>query len=622
MTVSRDMSQTNVIRRCAKLAREGKAGDATQLLQRALRNHDIDPGDYERAGRLLTELFEDDPDRFVDLHVHLAGQCTTSFMLPVLTAEAWARGSGLCVTEAGYDNVIQDLAARTNTPDVIIILPWHQRLLRRDGRSTEDRMADEISVLRAAWKRVGEIGSRLIQVGYDWLHAGPEGFHVGGRDEADVGITRCLNHQIRELMPRGGWFIDLEAVSASAGHRHFYDARNYHWTKNPLTVDGTFLLCRHLWAGIRGLTTGPKKVLALDLDDTLWGGVVGEVGPGGVELGESPAGEAHRAFQAYCKDLAGRGVLLAIVSKNNPEDAEAPFRDNDAMILSLDDFAAVHAGWQPKSAALQTVADRLQLGLDSFVFFDDNPAERLEVRQNAPEVEVIEPGDDPAEFIGALEESLFFETVSITREDRRRTHEYRTRSRRDDASLSAVSLESYLESLQMTADVCPINDADMPRVVQLIGKTNQFNLTARRHSEAQLRQMLGRDRAIGLTLRLADRFGDYGLIAVVIGNPVVGDPESLCIDTLLMSCRVNGRTVEHALINRLAEDAGRLGYLRIIGEYRPTAKNRLVEGLYPAMGFTSVAEECGRYETLLDEFHPCPTFVSAAGGRRSKMFAA
>ena len=272
-------------------------------------------------------------------------------------------------------------------------------------------------------------------------------------------------------------------VSGEFGRASFYDQRRYYWTKQPFSEAGTLHLTGHLWAGVRALTTGPKKVLVLDLDNTLWGGVVGETGPLGIGLGDSPEGEAYLAFQKHVKDLTRRGIVLAVASKNNPADAREPFETNLDMALKLDDIAAFEACWEPKGATIQRIARTLNLGLDSFVFFDDNPAEREQVRQALPEVEVVDVPEDPAEYVRVLQAGLWFETVGLIDADwRPASEQYAVERKRRELQETSGSLDDYLRSLEMVAEVKAIDEADLQRVVQLPGKTNQFNLTTRRHT--------------------------------------------------------------------------------------------------------------------------------------------
>ena len=571
----------------ATLRKQGDREAMLGRLQDALRRDALEPEELERAGRLLAKELREPAPR-----LRVLGQCTTSWLTPMISAVAWGRGVRLDASEAEFDNVVQDLSSHPS-PDVVVLLPWSDRLLTAT-RSADERVADELAFWHHAWRLATERGARIVQIGYDWQGAGPLGHHLGGSGGGDLAIIRELDQRLRETLPAGAYFVDLEAVSGHLGRARFYDPRQHHWTRQPFSMLGAAALARHVFAGIRAVLVGPKKVLALDLDNTLWGGVVGETGPLGIALGGSADGEAFRAFQLHLKGLARRGVVLAVASKNNPNDAREPFGVHSDMVLAMDDFAAFEASWDPKALALRRIADTLQLGLDSFVFFDDNPAEREHIRQALPEVEVAEVPEDPADYVRALEQGLWFESVGLTDEDRARTAHYAVERRRVELRNTATNLDDYLTSLEMVAQVRELDDTDMQRVIQLIGKTNQFNLTTRRHSEAQVRAILAGAGNIALTVRLKDRFSDYGLVSVVFGVAQVdAELPTLEIDTWLMSCRVIGRTLEPLVLRALVERSVRRGYRRIVGQYLPTAKNALVSGLYGDLGFASLG--AGRY---------------------------
>jgi len=298
--------------------------------------------------------------------------------------------------------------------------------------------------------------------------------------------------------------------------------------------------------------------------------------------------------------LSERGVVLAAVSKNNPADARAPFEENPNMVLKAENFAAFEASWEPKSQALRSIAGQLKLGLDSFVFFDDNPAERELVRQHLPEVEVVEVPEDPSGYIHALQRGLWFESVSVTQDDRLRTQQYREEHQRREERSSTDSIDGYLESLEMKATIGGISKTNIDRVVQLIGKTNQFNTTTRRHSRAEVESLEALDGSICLAVRLQDKFGDYGLVSVLLARPDAGvEAQTLVIDTWLMSCRVIGRTLEEFVMSELLTRAKHQGFKAIRGEYVRTKKNELVSDLYTRFGFDSEPDlrqgECERF---------------------------
>ncbi len=367
---------------------------------------------------------------------------------------------------------------------------------------------------------------------------------------------------------------------------------------------------RHLATGVRALTSGRRKVLVLDLDNTLWGGVVGESGPHGIAVGGTGEGQAFTAFQKYAKRLKDSGVILAVSSKNNDADAREPFEKNEEMVLKLTDFASFHASWDPKPTRLRLMAMELNLGLDSFVFFDDNPVERERMRAELPEVTVIEAPVDPDLYIRALQESLAFEAVDVNSADAERTAQYQAESSRRASQESAASPEDYLASLGMKAEAQPVNGANLDRVVDLITKTNQFNLTTRRHSRAAVEEMMAESGSVAFAVSLADKFGDYGLIAVVLGTKVLGEESLLRLDSWLMSCRAMGRTVEHWTLNHLARLARELGYDAVNGEYVPTAKNVPVQTLLADFGFVPREGRVGEYMLKLSSYSDLPTQVS------------
>jgi FkbH-like protein len=591
----------------ATLRKQGQRDEMLALLQGALRRDELDPEELERAGRLLATQAGEPATR-----VRVLGQCTTRWLAPMIAAVAWGRGARLDVGDGEYDSVVQELMAHgaphPGAPDVVVLVPWSDRLLA-SSRSADERIADELASWQHAWRLAAGPRARVVQIGYDWQGVGPLGHHLSGAGRGDLAIVRELNHRLREALPAGAYFVDLEAVSGHLGRARFYDPRQYHWTRQPFSMAGAAALARHIFAGIRAIVTGPKKLLVLDLDNTLWGGVVGETGPLGIALGGTPDGEAFQAFQRHAKGLAQRGVLLAIASKNNPDDAREPFAVHPDMVLAIDDFAAFEASWDPKAIALRRIADTLGLGLDSFVLFDDNPAEREHIRQALPEVEVVDVPDDPADHVRALDDGLWFESVGLTDEDRGRTAHHAVERRRVELRTASTNLDGYLTSLEMSAQVRELDDTDMQRVVQLIGKTNQFNLTTRRHSEAQIRSILAGAGSVALTVRLRDRFGDYGLVAVVLGIAQVdAEMPTLAIDTWLLSCRVIGRTLEQLVLRELVRRGEHMGYRRIVGEYIPTAKNALVAGLYGELGFASLGS--GRHALDLPAANLPRTFVA------------
>ena len=357
------------------------------------------------------------------------------------------------------------------------------------------------------------------------------------------------------------------------------------------------------------------KALVLDLDNTLWGGVIGDDGLEGIVLGQGSAlGEAFIAFQSYARELSRRGVILAVCSKNDTANATEPFDKHPEMLLKQADIASFVANWSDKAANIRAIATHLNIGLDSLVFVDDNPFERALVRQELPMVAVPEVGDDPASYAQTIADAGYFEGVAITQEDRERTGQYKGNQLRDALKASATDLPSYLRSLDMELIWRRFDKIGLSRTTQLINKTNQFNLTTRRYSEDDVVSVMQDNRSFGLQLRLLDRFGDNGIIAIVIGKMQADD--DLVIDTWLMSCRVLGRQVEPTTLNLIANQAQRLGARRLIGEYLPTKKNGMVRDHYARLGFEVVEESEAGSRAVLDltSYVPAETFITVHEG--------
>jgi FkbH-like protein len=359
----------------------------------------------------------------------------------------------------------------------------------------------------------------------------------------------------------------------------------------PLSAEAMQLLARTHATFVRAVSGIPRKCLVLDLDNTLWGGVVGEEGISGIKLGQSYPGSAYCDLQRAILLLSQRGVVLAINSKNNPQDVEEVFRAHPDMVLKSEHIASRRINWQPKPDNMLEIADELNIGLDSLVFLDDNPAECDLMRRSLPQVMTLEACDakgnpDPLGSLRLLLDGGVFDKLSFTAEDRRRGAQYQQQAARRRSERSATSLEDFLRGLEMTASVCEVDEFAFPRVLDLIHKTNQFNLTTRRHSATRLEQMIDDPQWGAFSLRVRDRFGDNGIIGAAILR-LEGDLGTL--DTFLLSCRVIGRNVETAFLRYLADWARRRGANRIEGEFVPTRKNTPAADFYRRHGFEEVS---------------------------------
>jgi FkbH-like protein len=414
----------------------------------------------------------------------------------------------------------------------------------------------------------------------------------GGIDARIPGSPRAMvgrfnERMIHEVAKQNDLVVDVAFLASKIGLDCWNDARGWHKAKLASSLDAIPLYAEQICRLLGAAHGKARKCLVLDLDNTLWGGVIGDDGLDGIALGQNSAvGEAHVALQRFLLDLRRRGVILAVCSKNEDATARIPFRDHPEMVLKEDHIAVFVANWSDKANNLREIAATLNLGTDSLVFLDDNPVEREQVRQVLPEVAVPELNEDPADYVSLLANAGYFEAIALSEEDVARADFYQANAER--VSLQRVgNLEEYLRSLQMVATISPFKAVGRIRIAQLINKSNQFNLTTRRYSESDVEAFENDPSKFCLQVRLADRFGDNGMISVVIFDK--GLDEWSC-DTWLMSCRVLGRRVEELVLAAVAEAARGAGAKRLNGTYIPTKKNGLVVEHFAKLGFTRIGD--------------------------------
>lgn len=431
---------------------------------------------------------------------------------------------------------------------------------------------------------------------------------------SDWNFRKAVNLAIGTRAPNYVHICDLEFLAYRSGGMAARDNKAWFESKQFCSPSLQIALAREVAHIVDAVRKTPKKVLVLDLDNTLWGGVIGDDGIEGIEIGDtSPRGEAFKAFQSYILSLTERGFILAVCSKNDIEIALEPFKRHPEMVLREEHFVSFKANWEPKAQNIIHIAKELNLGLESFIFVDDNPAEIENVRQFAPEVTCILLGDDPSGYVTQLQESRLFERELITGEDLRKTEQYQEEAARRKLEVSSADMDSYLDSLEMTGTFRSFNPIDLPRIAQLVNKSNQFNLTTRRRSEAELATIMSDKNSAGFSMRLADKFGDHGLISVVICSQESND--ILEIDTWLMSCRVLKRQVEDEVLNEIVRLASTRGCTRVTGIYLSTEKNGMVRDLFERLGFDKVGSDDGRskFELSVKDFRKRDTFICING---------
>jgi FkbH-like protein len=583
--------------------------------------------DFVKTNQLDQLLLDSFPEQHINylprkpIRLAVLGSCTVAHLLPGLRVAALRRGLHLQVYVTPYGQYQQELFDSSSAlhrfhPDVVLLALDARHLLGQigDGDGT-GAVENAVSRLAGLWQRIrGTFGCQVVQ--QTLLPVFPS---IMGSNEHRISTSRrwrasAFNHSLRQYADSAG--VDLLALDASAeqhGVSAWYDEALWHKAKqeiHPLAVPMYGELTMRLVAAQRGLSS---KCLVLDLDNTLWGGVIGDDGLEGIILGQGSAlGEAYVEFQRWVLDQARRGVILAVCSKNDEENALLPFERHPEMVLSRSDIAAFAANWEDKPANLRAIANRLNIGTDSLVFVDDNAFERNIVRRELPEVAVPELPEDPALYASCLADGGYFEALSITADDLERTRQYQANLRRETVRAGATDLNSYLASLKMDLWAKPLDRVNLKRVTQLINKTNQFNLTTRRYSEAEVEALIGQTDVLGLHFRLTDSLGDNGIISAIIAKPD-SDAKRMIIDTWLMSCRVLGRQVENACLNILAAKAKDLGATEIVGEYIPTGRNDMVRDHFRKLTFLPVREDLdGRsvWRLPLDRYVPFDTLIA------------
>lgn len=396
-------------------------------------------------------------------------------------------------------------------------------------------------------------------------------------------IINQFNLDLMSGVSKGTIIFDIAYIASKVGLRNWENPKLKHYSKHPfsLEVNGEVAFAA---SRLLGATIGTsKKCIVLDLDNTLWGGIVGDDGVDGILIGPNGGnvGEAFQSFQLWLKAMVSRGIALAVCSKNDEKLAKEPFYKRKDMVLQLDDFVSFKANWNNKADNIRAIAKEINLSLDSFIFVDDNPAERALVMEELSDVVVPSLPEDPAEYVRTITDGLWFETISISNEDHFRVETYRQNAARNKIRSKATDMDSFLRNLEMHSTWGVVNNHTLKRVVQLINKTNQFNLTNKRYTENEINKIISDSGYCIIQFSLSDRFGDYGIISVVI---LKLEKDRVLIDTWVMSCRVFSRTMEHFIFNSIYKIAVQKGFNTIIGKYSESKKNMYVADLFEKFG--------------------------------------
>jgi FkbH-like protein len=539
----------------------------------------------------------------VPTRIAILGGSTTAEVRSMLELFLLAHGIQPTFYESGYNRYCEDILFENPDlwsfkPEIVFLHTTWQNVsqfpeLLESETEVENRVRREMARFESLWEKIHTtLGALIIQNNFDLPRLRPlgnlEASEVFGRSN----FLLRLNVEFGSYARNHSRFLinDIFYLSAQVGvaawleHSYWY---NFHMALGPTA---TVALAQNVAAIVKSVYGKSKKCLVLDLDNTLWGGVIGDDGVQNLILGrDHPVGEAFLDFQRYVKGMQRRGVILAVCSKNDPENAKEGFSHPDS-VLKLEDFSAFKANWNPKPENIREIAAELNVGLDSVVFVDDNPAERALVAEQLPEVAVPDVGSDVSLFAEVLEHERYFEVHKVVQDDLSRSAFYSSNEQRSTFQAGFRDYGEFLASLEMTAEIGPFSSVYLERITQLINKTNQFNLTTRRYTIAEVEAMACDPSCITLYGRLADRFGDNGLVSVLIGR--VSDA-TVEVDLWLMSCRVLKREMELAMFDALVERCQAQGIGRIVGVYVPSKKNSMVAGHYADLGFSRVAGASG-----------------------------
>jgi FkbH-like protein len=570
---------------------------------RALASHALNLNQLTKLAKVVTKArSERRPlDPLVPFRLALVSNSTTDMMVPALVGSGLRHGLALDIIHPPYDQVAQavlapDSVVNVSKPDAVLFaidyraLPLKLSLANAEGASAVVKgVINYLEALRAGVKA----NSNAICI-FQTFPAPVEPL-FGSLDCSIPGtmksLLREINHELSQIVPSGGdVLLDIAGLAETVGLATWHNPQLWNMAKLPFSDELIPLYAEHVARTIAAVRGKSRKALILDLDNTVWGGVIGDDGLEGIQIAQGDArGEAHLAVQSLALDLRNRGIVLAVSSKNTDEIARQPFEKHPDMLLKLDHIAVFQANWNDKATNIQAIADELSLGLDAMVLLDDNPVERGLVRKLLPQVAVPELPEDPAWYARTLSAAGYFEAATFAAEDLKRASFYQDNARRASLQTLASGVDAYLASLDLTITFSPFDSTGRARIVQLINKSNQYNLTTRRYNDAEVAAAEHDPFVFTLQVRLKDIFGDNGMISIVICRPS-GD-RAWDIDTWLMSCRVLGRKVEHMVLREILKHARAADVFKLNGTYVPSSRNGLVVDHYATLGFTKVHED-------------------------------
>jgi len=564
----------------------------------------------------LKKLSRQDSKRAPRFRLALLGDCATQLLATALKGYARYTGLILDLFDADYNQLDAQIMDPTSElyafdAETVLLYMCAEKLQQVfydtpavQRSSFADRMFEKIL---AYWQTFcAKSRAVLLQFNFVSIDDGCFGSYALKTADSFPFQLQKLNLLMAEgcQTHKNVFLIDLDSVQSQCGRRNTFEDKLFYIAKMPLSLEVLPETAKRVLDVIHALRGKVKKCVILDLDNTLWGGSIGDDGLNGIQIGDLGDGLAFSQLQHWLKALRERGILLAVCSKNNEDIAKEPFLRHPEMVLRLEDISMFVANWEDKASNIRMIQQTLNIGMESMVFLDDNPFERNLVRSLIPELSVPELPEDPALYVSYLQNLNLFETVSYSPDDANRTRQYQEEAERTMLQASYGSYDDYLAGLEMTADAKSFDPFHYPRIAQLTQRSNQFNLRTIRYTEAQIEALAASENHITRYYTLRDKFGDYGLISVVVMDKQ--SENTLFISEWLMSCRVLKRGMEEFIINDLITLARENGYTRVIGEYIRTRKNAMVADIYERMGFR---RDGNQFAADIDNFVPNKTYI-------------
>ncbi len=554
---------------------------------------------------------------FREVKIAVLGDFSTQIFCQLLKGYGYELALNFNIYEAEFSQIdLQVFQSDSElyhfSPDVVIVGYTSEKLKEAfygsDPSSRSDFSEKQATHLEAVYNQLKQNGlSKVLFFNFSEVDDRIFGNFSNKASESFLFQIRSLNVALMHLAQRYNdlFITDIALLTSELGYKFMFDPRFYYSSEMVFSVDGLCHVVKQVGDSLKAQLGKIAKCLILDLDNTLWGGIIGDDGIQNIQIGHLSGGMAFTAVQQWAKELKNRGILLAVCSKNEEINAKEPFTSHPDMVLTLDDFVLFYANWKNKVDNIKSIQTVLNIGFDSMVFIDDNPFERNMVRESLPDVVVPELPEDPSEYLRFLIEQNLFETASSSsEEDKVRTEKYKEEAKRKVFEESFTSSESFLESLGMVAIAEPFDAFHIPRVAQLTQRSNQFNLRTVRYSDDQVASLASNPAFVTRYFCLEDKFGNHGLIGLFI---LEKKSDTLFVDTLIMSCRVLKRGMEAFIFEEMVAIASQVRSAKIVGEYLSTVKNGLVKDLYRDFGFKPVSET--QWELQISDYQKTPHFI-------------